>query len=806
MANASVFEVCSGSQAASAGASLIVGIGAQDSSMTGGTGVYRTPQVGDLLVVFVGSDNTSGTPNAGGVSDSKANTWTAIQTQVGAVNQQFRVFGTIIAAGKALTVSDTITATFASNAGTHHLIAKCIVGPSVITSSNGVTTQGSGGGTWSSGASGALSGTKVVCGFLQNANAGGKPSALTFDSATATTTQCPSGHWSTFMVDTTPPGAGEAAGGTTVSGTWAAGVVAWTAPTPITGTGAISLPGAPSIALAGAGVYTPPVTGTGALAARKIALAGAGTYTPPVTGTGGTVAKKIRLAGAATYTGPFSGTGSFTAKKITLAGAGTYTPQPVTGSGGLSAKKITLAGAGTYTPAPTTGTAAWHAKKPALASTGTYTPPVTGTGSWHAKKITLAGSGGVGVPTTGTGTWAAKKITLSGAGVYTTTGTAAWAAKKITLAGAGLYTPPGITGTATWAAKKIKLAGVGSLVPAITGTGSFTAKRIILTGSGIANIVPITGHAQIAAKKIQLAGVGTARAAPPAPRQASAEPPTMLPVIWSGLSLNDGQRDDELCTVVTAVEGWYGSPPLAGNDLARVLSDGALFGYKTLGPRVVAITGAATGPRDLLNAFARDLGTQAAERQPATLIIGEDDGSDSPGALTALVRADSDTLALSWQGRVYITYQVALTAADPRLYDSGQQLVTLTPLPSGAATGRTYPLAPPRSYASASVANAAFLANPGNTPAPVIVTYTGDLSESRLTDGIATIHLTALAPAQQVYVNSETLQTTAPGGASRASYLMPGTVSLTIPPGGSTWYLYGTGLGRVTLSWQATWI
>ena len=565
MANAVVYEVCSGSQPASTSPSLIVGIGAADSSLTGGTGVYRAPQVGDLLVVFVGSDNTSGTPNAAGVSDSKGNTWTAVQTQVGAVNQQFRVFATVVAAGKALTVSDTITATFASNAGTHHLIAKAIVGPASVTSSNGVTTQGSGGGTWSSGASGALSGTKVVVGFLQSAAAGGKPSAITFDAASATFTQAPSGHWSAFMVDTAPPAGGEAAGGTTASGTWAAGVVAWTAPTPVTGTGAVA---SRKASLAGSGTYTAPVTGTGAVVvpgAPSVILAGAGTYTAPVTGTGAVASRKPSLAGSGTYTGPYSGTGAF------------------------AAKKPALAATGTFTPAPTTGTGAVKAKKPALAASGTYTPaPTTGTGSVTAKKIALAGAGAYAAPATGTASVKAKKIALAGLGSY-----------------AG-----GITGTAALAAKKIALAGLGTYTPApVTGTGSFHAKKPALAGTGAANLGPVTGFGSFTAKKIALTGYGTVGgAAPPVVTPlAVIAPSALVPVVWDDLALNEGERDDGLCTVVTLVEGWYGSPPLAGNDLLRVLTDGAVYGYKTLGPRVVAITGAATGPRDLLNQFARNL-------------------------------------------------------------------------------------------------------------------------------------------------------------------------------------------------------
>ena len=46
-------------------------------------------------------------------------------------------------------------------------------------------------------------------------------------------------------------------------------------------------------------------------------------------------------------------------------------------------------------------------------------------------------------------------------------------------------------------------------------------------------------------------------------------------------------------------------------------------------------------------------------------------------------------------------------------------------------------------------------------------------------------------------MNSETLATTAPGGANRASYLLPGTVPMTIPPSSELpWYLYGTGAAQ----------
>jgi hypothetical protein len=286
--------------------------------------------------------------------------------------------------------------------------------------------------------------------------------------------------------------------------------------------------------------------------------------------------------------------------------------------------------------------------------------------------------------------------------------------------------------------------------------------------------------------------------------------PTLLPITWDGLSLNDGERGDGLCTVVTNVDGWYGSPPLSGGDLDRQLTDGAIFGFKTVQARVVTVTGAvaadAVDYRAVLNQFARDLAARAVNPQPAALVIAEDEGAGdgSVTLLSASVRADSSQLAVAWQGRLFFTWQVELTAADSRLYAADTQSVTVTPAPAGGQTGRSYPWKPMRAYASADAPNAARLTNNGSAPAPVQVVYTGDLSESRLTDGINTIHLAALSAGQQITVNSETLTAYAPGGATRAGYLMAGTTPLLVPAGSSVqWSLYGTGGGHVTLTWQS---
>ena len=82
--------------------------------------------------------------------------------------------------------------------------------------------------------------------------------------------------------------------------------------------------------------------------------------------------------------------------------------------------------------------------------------------------------------------------------------------------------------------------------------------------------------------------------------------------------------------------------------------------------------------------------------------------------------------------------------ADPRLYGAELLTHTLVPLASGSVTGRAYPWTPPRQYPGATLNNAVRLVNAGSVPAPVAVSYFGDLSETRLTDGVSTLHLAAV--------------------------------------------------------------
>jgi hypothetical protein len=113
-----------------------------------------------------------------------------------------------------------------------------------------------------------------------------------------------------------------------------------------------------------------------------------------------------------------------------------------------------------------------------------------------------------------------------------------------------------------------------------------------------------------------------------------------------------------------------------------------------------------------------------------------------------------------------------------------------------------------RAYASKSLPNDADLFNNGNVAAPVLLTYNGDLGASRLVDNATgnTIYLAPVTLGAQVYLDTSTLNAWAPGGASRAGYVLPGSVPLLIPAlGTASWSLYATGSGSLDLTWRSAW-
>jgi len=283
------------------------------------------------------------------------------------------------------------------------------------------------------------------------------------------------------------------------------------------------------------------------------------------------------------------------------------------------------------------------------------------------------------------------------------------------------------------------------------------------------------------------------------------DPGTLIPVQWAGTDWNQGDLPNGLCTYVTDVNGWDDTPVFNGNDVALALTDGVLQGNKLIAQREVTLTGIIAGARAPLLAYARQLAQLASARASQTLSIGMlDETSTSLSFLTAQVRADNNSLQFAWLGRYGFQWTVTLTAPDPLLYSSVINSATLT-APSGA-TGRTYPKTYQWHYPAQSVSNEAQMVNAGTAAAPVTATFTGPLASPQISDGTRSIFLKTLGAGEVVTVNTGTLVAIAPGGATRASYVLAGSVPMTIPAQSApSWSLYTTGTGSVKLTWQSAW-
>lgn len=281
-------------------------------------------------------------------------------------------------------------------------------------------------------------------------------------------------------------------------------------------------------------------------------------------------------------------------------------------------------------------------------------------------------------------------------------------------------------------------------------------------------------------------------------------PGSLIPVVWAGTNWNTGDNPDGTTTVVTDVNGWEDSPAFNGNDVALALGDGVVLGNKIIAQREVTVSGMVAGPRPPVLALIRQLAALASARQPVALTIGQiDETGGAVRSLTAQVRADTSQFQTAWLSRYAFTWQVVLTAADPLLYDQATNLVTLT-VPS-TATGWVYPRRYPWHYAGLAT-NSAQLANAGTAPTPVTIIFTGPLSNTpEISDGARSITLKNLGAGEVVTVESDTLAAFAPGGATRASYVLAGSVPMPLATGITTWTLYATGTGNVVLTWASAW-
>lgn len=277
----------------------------------------------------------------------------------------------------------------------------------------------------------------------------------------------------------------------------------------------------------------------------------------------------------------------------------------------------------------------------------------------------------------------------------------------------------------------------------------------------------------------------------------------LLPEVnWAGLALND-ERADGTALVVSNFSGWYGTSDATVGDVARALVDGMVPGPKVLGPAEMTLEGyVAGGTRATVMGALDALAARAGARDPAVMVVSDPRlGRSEQRELRA-----TGALSATWIGPNAFSYNVALRATDPRRYST--QLNSVTLFRGTGETGRLYPRTYSWRYRSPVTTTGAILANEGNVPAPVLLTYTGDFSASRVTDGrTGTINVEPLPGGMRLFVNSDTLAIWAPGGYSRARFLQPGSRPMTVPPGSVRWSLYvQEGHGTVQLQWRSAWL
>jgi hypothetical protein len=301
-------------------------------------------------------------------------------------------------------------------------------------------------------------------------------------------------------------------------------------------------------------------------------------------------------------------------------------------------------------------------------------------------------------------------------------------------------------------------------------------------------------------------------------------------VVWDGLALND-ERPDGSSLIVEDFEGWYGTPETDPQDAERTLVDGMVLGPKVTKARDMMLHGIlVAGTRETLVDVHDQLAMRAVAKIPSVFVV-----SDPILGIRMLaeVRA-TGTFTQTWLGPLAFRYTIPVRAVDPRKYGEMMNSIVLRPGHVGAS-GREYDRAYTEgatalsvrarrlsngrivrasavpngrwSYGEYQVPNRATLTNRGSADAPVMATWRGPLGQSRLSDGTSYIVMAAIPDGVTIYVNTETLATSAPGGYSRASFLLAGSSALLVPARSSrAWSLYApTGNGSVTLEWRESW-
>jgi hypothetical protein len=195
--------------------------GASNAPATGTTIAFTLTHAvaaGDALAVSAGSDSLAETVT--GITDSQGNTWTSAASDY---NQSDGIAVFTCLNAKAMTTSDTITATFSGSTGSHTIVGRgcngiatgAAVDVAIVNDNAGSTSP-------SSGASGTLrQASEWAVAFLINANGGGSPTSWTGGFTAASTQHATSNQFHTVADQVVSATTALTAGATIVSAKWA---------------------------------------------------------------------------------------------------------------------------------------------------------------------------------------------------------------------------------------------------------------------------------------------------------------------------------------------------------------------------------------------------------------------------------------------------------------------------------------------------------------------------------------------------------------------------------------------------------
>lgn len=199
------------------------------------------------------------------------------------------------------------------------------------------------------------------------------------------------------------------------------------------------------------------------------------------------------------------------------------------------------------------------------------------------------------------------------------------------------------------------------------------------------------------------------------------------------LITGDGQLEyngyllgDDNITFMTSITGWEDLPPIDSANTLRPASHGAWVGRKLLGQRIITWTGRFAPEREnweteidaLLAAFTPPSGTE----ELTIVVRSRTEMRMAFGTVSA--RAIPMDYAYGYYGAL-LTLQ--FECSDPRRYSLGEYSAFIS-MPSDSEDGLDYPLEYPLDYGTETVTSQLTVNNQGNAPTPVLLNYSGPVT------------------------------------------------------------------------------